>query len=80
MPCCRRSPITPGVDRGNLVSPAAIGRKMSLSPIMVLLFLVFWGWMWGIAGAALAGADSGDAQAQHGSLRADSARRGAARR
>lgn len=39
---------------GHLITPAIIGRHMSLNPIVVILFLVFGGWMWGIAGAALA--------------------------
>lgn len=39
---------------GNVITPALLGRRMSLNPIMVLLFLIGWGWMWGIAGAFLA--------------------------
>lgn len=39
---------------GNLVSPALLGRSMSLSPIMVLLALILWGWIWGIGGALIA--------------------------
>lgn len=39
---------------GNLITPAMLGRNMRLNPILVLVFLVWWGWMWGIAGAALA--------------------------
>ncbi len=39
---------------GNLITPALVGRHMSLNPIIVLVSLLFWGWMWGIAGAALA--------------------------
>lgn len=39
---------------GNLITPALLGKHMSLNPIMVLLSLLFWGWMWGIAGAAIA--------------------------
>jgi predicted PurR-regulated permease PerM len=39
---------------GNVVTPMLLGRNMSLNPILVLTFLVCWGWMWGIAGAALA--------------------------
>lgn len=39
---------------GNLVTPAILGRSMSLNPIMVFLSLTFWGWMWGIGGALLA--------------------------
>ncbi len=39
---------------GNIITPALLGRRMSLNPILVLLFLIWWGWMWGISGAALA--------------------------
>jgi predicted PurR-regulated permease PerM len=39
---------------GNLITPALLGRSMSLNPVMVFLFLVFWGWIWGIGGALLA--------------------------
>lgn len=39
---------------GNLVTPALLGRKMSLSPVVVFLSLVFWGWMWGVGGALIA--------------------------
>lgn len=39
---------------GNLITPAMLGRNMSMNPIIVLVSLLFWGWLWGIAGAALA--------------------------
>lgn len=39
---------------GNFVTPAVLGRSMQLNPIVVFLFLTFWAWMWGIAGAILA--------------------------
>lgn len=39
---------------GNVITPALLGRRMSLNPIIVLLFLIGWGWMWGVAGAFLA--------------------------
>jgi len=39
---------------GNLVDPKIEGRVLSLSPVVVLLALVFWGWIWGITGAFLA--------------------------
>ena len=28
--------------------------RLNLSPVVILLFLVFWGWLWGITGALLA--------------------------
>ncbi len=38
---------------GNLVEPNYLGRQMDLSPVFVLLSLIFWGWIWGIAGMFL---------------------------
>jgi predicted PurR-regulated permease PerM len=39
---------------GNLVTPWVMGRSLTLNPVMILLSLVFWGWMWGIVGVILA--------------------------
>ena len=39
---------------GNLVTPMIQGRRMRLSPIAILLWLLIWGWLWGIPGALLA--------------------------
>jgi predicted PurR-regulated permease PerM len=38
---------------GNGITPKVMGDKLNLSPVVVLLSLVFWGWMWGIVGALL---------------------------
>ncbi|HEU5297121.1 MAG TPA: AI-2E family transporter [Burkholderiaceae bacterium] len=38
----------------NLVSPWFVGRRLTLSPLAVFLSVMFWGWLWGIAGAMLA--------------------------
>lgn len=38
---------------GNIVDPKIEGRVLSLSPVVVLLALVFWGWLWGVTGAFL---------------------------
>jgi predicted PurR-regulated permease PerM len=38
---------------GNLVEPKFLGRQMDLSPVFVLLSLIFWGWIWGIPGMFL---------------------------
>lgn len=38
---------------GNFVDPKIEGRFLSLSPVVVLFSIVFWGWMWGVAGALL---------------------------
>ena len=39
---------------GNYVDPRLQGRSLSLSPLVVLFSLAFWGWVWGIGGALLA--------------------------
>jgi predicted PurR-regulated permease PerM len=39
---------------GNFVTPLVVGRILTLNPVMVFIFLMFWGWIWGVAGALLA--------------------------
>src|SRR5205085_323016 len=39
---------------GNLLTPLILGRSLTLNPIVILIALTFWGWMWGIAGMILA--------------------------
>jgi predicted PurR-regulated permease PerM len=39
---------------GNFVTPFLLGRSLTLNPVMILIALTFWGWMWGIAGMILA--------------------------
>ena len=39
---------------GNLITPWIMGRSLTLNPVMILLSLTFWGWMWGIVGIVLA--------------------------
>jgi len=39
---------------GNLLEPSLMGRSMDLHPVTVMFFLVFWSFVWGIAGAFLA--------------------------
>jgi predicted PurR-regulated permease PerM len=42
------------VGLGNFVEPRLMGRSVNLSPLVVLLAIVFWGWLWGVIGVVLA--------------------------
>ena len=37
-----------------LITPALLGRKLALNPVVIFLWLVFWSWIWGAVGALLA--------------------------
>lgn len=37
-----------------LITPAILGRHMRINPLIVMLWLIVWGWLWGIAGVLLA--------------------------
>jgi predicted PurR-regulated permease PerM len=39
---------------GHFVTPAIVGRRLTLNPLLVFLALAFWTWMWGPLGAFLA--------------------------
>jgi len=42
------------LSMGNIVEPRLMGYSLNLSPMIVILSLVFWGYIWGIAGMLLA--------------------------
>lgn len=39
---------------GNFITPSVLGRFMTLNPLAVFLAVLFWGWIWGLAGVFLA--------------------------
>lgn len=38
---------------GNIIEPRIMGRTLSLSPTVVFMSLLFWGWFWGLMGVVL---------------------------
>lgn len=39
---------------GNIIDPQLQGDRLDLSPLVILISLAFWGWLWGITGMFLA--------------------------
>jgi predicted PurR-regulated permease PerM len=39
---------------GNMIEPRIVGHSLDLSPVLVLISLIFWGWLWGPWGMILA--------------------------
>ena len=37
-----------------LITPLILSRSLQLSPLAVILSILFWGWLWGIAGGLMA--------------------------
>jgi predicted PurR-regulated permease PerM len=42
------------IVEGETVTPMLLARRFILNPVLVIVSLIFWYWMWGIAGALLA--------------------------
>ena len=38
----------------NLITPLIVGHRLTISPVLILVSLSFWGWVWGTVGALLA--------------------------
>jgi predicted PurR-regulated permease PerM len=45
--------LTIQLGMGNGIAPKVLGDQLNLSPVVVLLSLMFFGWLWGIVGALL---------------------------
>src|SRR5438094_10376861 len=43
-----------GALEGSFITPWVMGRSLTLNPVIILLSLTFWGWMWGIVCIILA--------------------------
>ena len=39
---------------GEVITPSLLARQFTLNPVVVMIALIFWYWMWGVAGALLA--------------------------
>jgi predicted PurR-regulated permease PerM len=39
---------------GAVITPLIVGKRLNLSPLVVFLSVVFWGWLWGVTGALIA--------------------------
>jgi predicted PurR-regulated permease PerM len=46
--------LTIHIIEGETVTPMLLARRFTINPVLVILALVFWYWMWGVAGAILA--------------------------
>lgn len=38
----------------NIITPLVLGRRLTINPLLILVSLSFWGWVWGAPGALLA--------------------------
>lgn len=42
------------VIEGEFITPMILAKRLTLNPVLIILSLIFWYWMWGVAGAILA--------------------------
>lgn len=42
------------VVEANVVTPSLVGRRLTINPLLILVALSFWAWVWGTTGALLA--------------------------
>jgi predicted PurR-regulated permease PerM len=41
------------IAEGETITPMLLARRFTINPVLVILSLIFWYWMWGVAGAIL---------------------------
>lgn len=46
--------LTIHIIEGETITPMLLARRFTLNPVLVIISIVFWYWMWGVAGALLA--------------------------
>ena len=39
---------------GQLITPAVLGQRLALNPVVIFIAMVIWGWVWGVVGVLLA--------------------------
>ena len=39
---------------GNFITPVILGQQFTVNPLIIFIWLIAWGWLWGIPGAVLA--------------------------
>src|SRR5687767_2086986 len=39
---------------GMIITPTILGKRLSLNPVAIFIWLLLWGWLWGIPGTLLA--------------------------
>lgn len=42
------------IVEANVITPLVLGRRLTMNPLLILVSLSFWGWVWGTPGALLA--------------------------
>jgi predicted PurR-regulated permease PerM len=42
------------VIEGEFITPLILAKRLTLNPVIIILSLIFWYWMWGVPGAILA--------------------------
>ena len=42
------------LTEANLITPSIVGRRLTINPLLILVALSFWAWVWGTTGALLA--------------------------